>query len=183
MLESDFNEVLQGFYANREDQLKRRTLVRTLFATIEGTIFSLKQTALEFFRLRGVEIPPSEYAALAEETYALKENGELRIASQFIRLPANIRFAFSEYGKAMNMDFSVNVNDPKWNDLRKAIEVRNRLMHPKAPADLVVSDADIESVLNAAIWFREQIQLLIQENLPKIRAELLNDFHSSAKAR
>ena len=81
------------------------------------------------------------------------------------------------------MGFSANVNDPKWNDLRKAIEVRNRLMHPKAPADLLVSDADIESVLNAAIWFREQIQHLIQENLPKIRAELLNDFHSSAKAR
>jgi len=145
---------------NASDQYSRRTLVRTLFAMIEGVVFALKQRVLEEHRIGRIELSTAEYAVLAEESYDLKDSGQTKTSSNHQRPKANVKFAFPIHARALGGHFELQPSleqDPRWQSFCRSIEIRNRLVHPKSLEDLIVSDSDLKDVLDAAAWFRGQL--------------------------
>jgi len=146
------------------DQFCRRTLVRTLFAMIEGSVFALKQLILEEHRIIGkIELSPAQYAILSEEKYDLEESGVLRTLNTHPKLESNIKFTLPFYAHALGMSFEFDPplgEEPGWGSLCQAHKKRNRLMHPKSQDDLTVSDGDLDDTLSAASWFIEQLDRL-----------------------
>ena len=158
--------------AQSDDQFKRRTYVRTVFASIEGETFRRKQAALTWAELRQeilgvsssreqlekvthVELTGAELALIREEQYELNNKGEARIGKKFLKAADNLRFSFKLYAKATNSSYELDVGGIGWYSFLKALAVRNRISHPKHERDLVITDEDLDSVQKAAEWHRD----------------------------
>lgn len=164
---------------DEDDQFYRRTLVRTLFAMVEGAVFALKQEALEQYRIGKLELSPGEHAMLSEVSYSLKKSGAVNESSCYPKLIANIKFTFPICARAWGTLFEFDPplsKEPKWGKFCQAIEIRNRLMHPKSLEDLEVQDSDLTDVLDAASWFSEQL-----DRLDQITLEVLKQLLSHAE--
>jgi hypothetical protein len=143
-----------------EEQLQRRIMVRTLFAWIEGTVHALKRQVLEYYTEGRIELSQAEYAILREESYRLKDSGKTHAATTYPRTLPNVKFTFPIYARTwgITFEFTPPLNqDPRWQSLCQAYEVRNRLTHPKSAADLTVSDVELEKVKEASRWFVDQL--------------------------
>ena len=135
--------------AAHDDQYRRRTLVRTTFAAIEGWSYALKQAALEHATQTPDLFSAAELACLREESYDLSERGEARVGRKILRTVPNTRFALRMFLRCEGVDDS-HFNDRDsaefWSAFQRANDVRNRIVHPKQAADLTISDEELELV-------------------------------------
>lgn len=135
---------------DKENAHFRRAYVRSVFALIEGTTFRMKQLALDYNVDR---LSSAEITLLQEESYSLGDTGQLRVRQAHLQCLPNVRFAFRSLAKARGIDFRPNVSGKGWEALRESVRVRDRLMHPKDPKDLLVSDEERDLVSKAFRWF------------------------------
>ena len=98
-------------------------------------------------------VSDGELAMLIDEQVQVKNNGDVDVTKSFLDFKRNFKFAFKSavkiFDAPISLDFS---NDPGWSSLNKAIEIRNRLMHPKPSESMNVSDQDIDFVRKAYCW-------------------------------
>lgn len=151
--------------------LERRLVVRSTFAAIDAVAYRLKQVALEPKRVG--QLTPGERALCIEESYELKEEGEVWVRPARLRFLPNLRFAFAVASKAENLSFALDVSTAGWQALRSGAKVRDRLMHPKTVADLTVSNEEIESVIQAFRWFEEQMVAWFEASTRALAARLV----------
>jgi hypothetical protein len=98
-----------------------------------------------------------------EESYELKDNGEIKTRSARLRTLSNLRFAFSIFGKSQQIDFAIDTSGTEWTNLVNSLKVRDRLTHPKNASDLCVSDDEIRQAVTSMFWFESQmVELLLQ---------------------
>lgn len=131
----------------------RRTLVRTSFAFIEGMVHRMKQLAFEVYSYEGISLSRSEVAMLLEESYELNDKGEAISKANYMHITKNARFAFKSLARAYRVNHELNVDDAGWDNFKKALKIRDRLMHPKSSSDLIVDDRDVAIVDTAVGWF------------------------------
>ena len=135
---------------------KRRTFVHTLFAFIEGEIYRRKQVALAIYDAHGVAFSEAEIAMLKEKSYDLDRRGKVTLQQKFLRLENNLKFSFDVFARSFNTKFEIQLeNDNRWESFLKAIEIRNKITHPKNETDLIISDTDLEHIQKAFHWFAE----------------------------
>lgn len=82
----------------------------------------------------------------------------------------NIKFAFRTYARAHMTDYELNIGNSKWDDFKKSLTVRDRLMHPKRVEDLEVSDEEMDRLQRAYDWFTAatlEVMNLSLENMTK----------------
>lgn len=133
--------------------IKRRLIVRNVFAFIEGMIFQMKQVALLFEQETPGVLSSQEVALAKEKEYALNEKGEIEERTAKIRLKPNFLFAFKLFAKAGGLDEAPNLaGHSRWQDLGAAVTVRDRLMHPKKPEDMIVTDLEMQKVIRTYQW-------------------------------
>lgn len=166
-LTKDVYLVQEDLKTDRDNQLKRRILVRTLFAAIEGIVYALKQNILDLSEVQNiplfsynVNLSSSEYAMLAEEEYYLDNGGVARTSVKFLRLSENLRFTFSILARVYELECEIDVGASGWSDFKQALQIRHRLTHPKSVDDLVVDDLQLDIVSNVIQWFCNQVYQL-----------------------
>lgn len=136
-----------------DNQFWRRTLVRSSFAFIEGMVHRMKQLAFEVCSYEGISLSRSEAAMLLEEGYELNDKGEAISKMNYMHITKNVRFAFKLLARAYGVNHELKVDDAGWDNFKKALKIRDRLMHPKSSSDLNVDDADGTTVGEAFGWF------------------------------
>ena len=141
----------------------RRELIRTVFAAIEGLHWQLKQDVLRHAEVV-TRLSPHEHAALMEETYSVDEKGAVRAQPRFLPLPTAIRLVVSIV-KRYRPEYEVDFAHAGWANLRAAIDVRNRLVHPKALTELMVSDQEILQALSAFNWLLALVIEVLRETV------------------
>jgi hypothetical protein len=135
----------------------RRQYVRSVFAMIEGTIYVMKLLA----KRPDIErFSAAELSLLSEESYDLNDMGKPIIRPHYLKLEKNIKFSFSMYAKSCDVSYILPVQEPGWNALKQSIKVRNRLMHPKNPGDLDVTNDELNNVEIADEWFNQKYREL-----------------------
>jgi hypothetical protein len=127
--------------------------VRSVFAFMEGVTYRMKILAFEDKDKSGVNFSPAELAFLLEEDFDLNEKGEVVSVPAKIPLTKNIRLAFNTITRATSVNFDLQVGDVGWDALKKSAKVRDRLMHPKSIANLVISNDDVDLVIKGSAWF------------------------------
>lgn len=155
----------QGNLSSEDEQFWGRTFVRTMFAMIEALIYTMKQTALAAHFHGDSIFSPIELSFLNEESYELEKTGKVNIREGYATLPFlhNFRFAFKAFARACDSDFELNVGDSvKWGAFREAIEIRNRITHPKSQEDITISSEEINTTIQAFTWFLENFATLQQ---------------------
>jgi hypothetical protein len=142
-----------------ESKFEVRQLVRSAFAYIEAVTFSVKCKAAERCMDKNIPITISERYFAAEVRYDLTDKGEIIERPAQIRLTQNIRFAFNLLARANQIEPLFDPSSKWWSCLRKAIKVRDRLMHPRMPGDLDISTDELLAVMDAKDGFEK---LLLQ---------------------
>jgi hypothetical protein len=142
-----------------DNQFTRRAYIRSMFAMIEGSIWVLKQTVLHAPTADGKpkRLSIAEYALLSDKSFELKNNGETKEQTKYLKLPENFKFTFNILSKSFGIKFDLGIGSTAWQNFLKAQEIRNRITHPKTAAEFEVSNAEILVCTEACSWFNELI--------------------------
>lgn len=147
-----------------DSQFTRRQAVRAVFALIEGDTYARKHVALagddlaqRYAESLNIWFEPQfsmeERTLLREEQYELKDNGMPKTAQKFLKLLANVRFSFNAYARTIKGSYTLDVSGDGWQSLQRALEIRNRITHPKSTESLHISDSDRDDVDAAGNWY------------------------------
>jgi hypothetical protein len=127
-----------------------RSSVRNLIACIEGSVYAMKCWALD---MNFDNLSPQEKDIIGEKVYYLDDNGEIKSQKARIRIPPNMIFAFRILSQAEGVDNPLITSDHRWDSLKTAIKIRNRLVHPKSAEDLTLTSKDLVLVVDAIQFF------------------------------
>tara|TARA_A200000113_G_scaffold220661_1_gene231179 strand:+ start:538 stop:1125 length:588 start_codon:yes stop_codon:yes gene_type:complete len=136
-----------------EHEFNARQLVRAGFAYIEGVSFAMKIAAIDDAIENGIELTQAEIDFAFEVSHQLNEKGNVVEVSAHINLTKNIKFAFNLYSKAHSLNQSFDAGLTWWSDLKKAIKIRDRLMHPRSPENLDIEPNEVITVISAVRGF------------------------------
>jgi hypothetical protein len=142
-------EIAQKALAGSDSQFARRTLVRTVFAAVEGICWEIK-----WFVYRQVEgeLLPYERVAVLGESYAVFKSGKISKKSNYMPTITLIRLLINLV-KKFDQVYEADLGGEGWSGFQHAVEVRNRITHPKRAIDLDVSDEDVIKTSAGYKWF------------------------------
>ena len=152
----------RGILRASDTPYNRRTLFRTFFAAVEATMFMLKHIPLEAVARSPRLFTHAELSVLMEETPTLQENGTVTVRSRFEHIAANLRFLASALGRVSKRFPSVPVSHASWAAFQRSVRVRNRVVHPKRHADVVITDAELADLYAAEAWFRTWVNAVFK---------------------
>lgn len=162
---------------------KARNVVRTFFAYLEGTVYSLKVYADIQFKNSLSPLKPHEIDAVYEETHTINEKGIVETKSMNIRLIPNILFMIKLQKRVHGISKDLDKNSEWWALLKESVEVRNRITHPKTIEDIHITRDEIENILLVAEGFNELLTNFLGPRpwvLPNLWDKIKASFHKEA---
>ncbi len=133
-----------------DSQQSRRDLIRSVFAAVEGLVWTYREHIVS--AAREIEIISyEEELALSEVSYRVTEQGKVIEQTRFIAMPAIIRLT-TRIALRLDSSLDIRFDSVGWNQLRRSIEIRNRITHPKSEADLLIDESDISACLAGFFW-------------------------------
>jgi hypothetical protein len=147
-----------------DNPIHRREAVRSIFAAIEGFLWQLKQDVYsrgDYF-LHGLSV--HEQAAILEEAYVVDGNGNVRATPRFLPLATNIRLVVSIIQR-YRPNYKIDFGHRGWSNLKTAIEIRHRLVHPKSLGDLIVTTTEVHEAISAFSWVLALVIEVLRESV------------------
>lgn len=155
---SDLRHASSEMKANPNDQFWRRTAIRTLAATLDGLIFSLKQTAL-------ATGPMNDFSFNEEELTFLSEEATEAVSGKRPKLPGfreNLKRTIKLFSKIHKIPCPTDFNHAGFTSLCETYELRHRLMHPKSYWTFAVSDEEKQKAAEGMHWLDVELQRLFE---------------------
>ena len=122
---------------------------------MEAFAFGTKQLLATFGEFPWIKLSPHDVLLLREEAYEIANNGEVKLkGDRFVRIETNLKFVAKTAARALEFEHNLDTNGEGWRALLQTFDIRNRLVHPKAAADLLVSDDETTVVAKAQDWFQ-----------------------------
>lgn len=165
----DVEECREALKVN-DTQFGRRNYIRAVFAMIEAYTYVMKQDSLRVYKLLSdfrrlkkatgsteetsyTELSLGDYTVLQEKNFYLTDKGRVGEAKAKLSLLPNVLYSFRVFAETHQIDFKLDISGNGWDSLRKAVQIRNRITHPKETADLTITDEEAEFVIIAWAWF------------------------------
>jgi hypothetical protein len=178
-LESDVHRCEALCAAMPDDRFARRTLVRTVWAEIEG----LCASAIDWARYYASDASTLKGRYTEAERIALRgvvahvENGAARLVeSGYLRTKEMLKFALTLVGRGAATLLAVDYGDGGWSALIESLVVRHRLMHPKCADDLLVTDEEMQKLERGRSWFITTYKARDRAEQATIAAEITEGF-------
>ena len=131
----------------------KRNAVRAVFAFIDGchnfVRSHVESQASVYKHLYSV----SDLAVLREESPYVDERGNVKTRQLKVPLITSIKALVKLLEKNNAAKHEVDLTHPGFLALAKAVEIRNRVVHPKCAKELDLSESDIQLVANAFNWY------------------------------
>ena len=145
------NDVVSALQRMREADTPthRREFVRAVVTAIEGLHWSLKDNLLWQSRRH---LSLHEQAAMLDQSYFVDDKGKVHTQPRFLPLTTAIRLVIDVI-KRLRPEYTIDLSHPGWEGLKRTIEVRNRLVHPKRLEEFSVTDAEVDAAGRAFYWF------------------------------
>jgi hypothetical protein len=120
---------------------------------LEALIYAWKQMAVEYHPDPDCKVITQAERVFAEEKeYGLSDKGDVEIRRGKVGLKTNIKFAYKLLAKAGSIPLELDVSGTGWQSLVKAIEIRDRITHPKNTNDLILTADENNTVSRAFGW-------------------------------
>jgi hypothetical protein len=164
------------------DQGAKRDFVRTSFAAIEGAVWNFREH-IRAIAMATSALSDAERTVLNEIAYTVDKTGRLSPQAKFLTLPAAIRLC-ARIGARIAPQTSMDFSGAGWQNLTAAINIRNRITHPKSLDDLMLTEGDLRSCNDALHWFLEASTQLMEATVFAARnhvegvRDILNDLKS-----
>jgi len=151
----------------------RRAFIRAVFAFVEGCTYRFKLLALSYATHRSNSLSIGEISVLSGQTFRVDDSGRIRVRRLQISPSANLQMTTRLAARCFNVDTPKPTDSKRgWNRFNKAVQLRNRITHPNAAAELAVSDAELQLVNHAFIWSVSILALLLTAVLEKLVGEV-----------
>lgn len=140
-------------------QTARRDVVRASLAAIEGMTWVAREhvrTVLAELE----QLTPVADLAMRELSYSVSEGGQPKEQVRALPLVTAVRLVVWQ-AKIISPEISVQFSAAGWSDLRQAVNVRNRITHPKPDQDLAISDNDLAVVESGMIWLLATVEYVM----------------------
>ncbi|MBK8509505.1 MAG: hypothetical protein V9G63_04095 [Candidatus Competibacter sp.] len=161
-------------FNEQDNQFNRRSVVRNIYAFVEGVIYTLKQDILVKLKYSyAINLEPEEILILREQTPQLEKSGKAKAVTKYVDLLSNIRASFYYYAKAFNIVYKLDISENHWTIFQKSLKVRHRITHPKAESDMDISNQELAEVYISYAWFKSCVTDMLN-----IRAETIKNRHS-----
>ena len=170
-LADDVDQLLTMLARDRQSQFARRTYVRALATFVEAWINAIKRLCTEAAHVAIQPLSDAELALLRDVSFDLNEKGEAVKKVKFLKFDQNFRFTFAADAKLMGSDVVLRTDQNGWTLFRNLIRLRNRLTHPRAAADLSVSDTELDNAEHAGDWFMMVTKELYDDAVKSYRAK------------
>jgi hypothetical protein len=182
----------RGHWAGRDAQFWRRAGVRALFGSLEAWCsFMRSSSCVLIAKRKEAGLLPAGEEERARELVLATDRHEVTVNEQGLpikrhrkvsfrpRLRAVIRLNCLAWGLSSTYA-DRHFGEASWQALSAAIKIRDRITHPHEPADINVSDADLDQVCQAWDWFADlfkDIETATSEAMAKLVAELERGNH------
>lgn len=138
-------------------QRLRRYALLTFAAYVEGVVNMRRALLAQMVRFDcGHDHVRAELAALHGEQYALSSDGTVSVRPKLQPMPDLIRFVYSLCQKIVPGYPHPTWSSAGWRDFRAALELRNRVVHPRLATDVSITDAEIRTFRSGARWFVDE---------------------------
>lgn len=153
LLLADINSLVDVYESDWSSQPLRRMFVRSCWALIEGEAYRVKQFTLRACELGGKSLPADEHTFLSEVQMVADQSGvvtksDVRKGS-LENLKQTLKIATCKFELGWNPDFS----NQGWKQLRRSLDLRNRITHPKTAVELVISDDELDAHRSGFAWY------------------------------
>lgn len=150
---------LAGDFSHAAD---RRAYVRTFLAMVEGAIACMKETLLDSQQLLAevmqleISFTQAELAILREKRFNLTSSGQAKESRlTLVDVPSNLRFTFNMLPRVWERELLIDYEkSQEWREFCAAVDIRNRLAHPREVSAFEVSDADLRTIEVAQQFFK-----------------------------
>lgn len=149
---ADQERIAQSCTMDLAEQFWRRIWILIASTHIDSQINCMKRIALAASKFSGVTFSD-------EETQFLTKPG-------FVPALKNIKLCWQVFRRALEEPDLQPNETGQWDAFACAINVSNRLVHPKRASDLKVSDEEFDAFTKGALWFTES-QAVLAENATK----------------
>lgn len=159
LLDEDVKQAREATLRN-PSEFNKRTLVRTCAALVEGLAYQMRQVTLETLRNTSL-LTSGDIAILRDNRYQLTVKGDVEERDNFQPTLSMLLFTLRVYAKNHGAVFIPNTSDNGWHCLRKAFQLRDRLMHPKSIQDLSITDDAGAEFTAGTKWWDDSIGQLL----------------------
>ena len=139
--------------------VSRRIAIRSMISSIEILLSEISAKLISMVRPPADGAPHDErhryffeLCALSNISYEIKQNGKLVIKTPRIRFENRVMFVIKLLDRTVGGQTRLKEIDG-WKEFHDAIEIRNRVTHPKTKDDLSVSQEDYDTVIKGLQWF------------------------------
>lgn len=157
LLLKDIQSLIDAYQDDWSSQPFRRMYVRSCWALIEGEVYRLKQYALRACELGGKSLCADEHTFLSEVQMIGDQDGVVKQrdvrSSPLENLKRTLKIATSKFELGWTPDFG----NQGWAMLRRSLDLRHRITHPKVIAELAISDDELDDHRNGVAWFLEAV--------------------------
>lgn len=159
-LYADLNFAFTEWLKQKESQFWRRTLIRCILVVTESSVWNMKNMVPKLADISGVQLTARELLTAKEVRIGLDKDGNESERPKFLPLRDNIKATFALFAKVHKATYAINSNQ-EFDALCVTYELRNRLMHPKIPSDVPVSDDDIRKSQRGIKWLSDEYVTLL----------------------
>lgn len=124
--------------------------MRIVLAAMEGAIWEVRQHVSSALSTYGALTPLADLA-LREVSYTVTAEGRIVEHARSLPLSTAIRLVVNQ-ATIISPGLEINFGGEGWAKVKDAIAIRNRITHPKASEEILVSDADLAGVWRALSW-------------------------------
>jgi hypothetical protein len=156
----DLNFAFDEWRKDTKNQFWRRTLIRCILVVIEASVWNMKNMVLKLSEISGVQLTPKESLLAQELRTTTEDDGQKGLAPKFLPFRDNIKETFKLFAKVHRATYTLNA-DKGFDALCSTYELRNRLMHPKIPSDIPVSDDDVRQSQLGVKWLNDEYHTLL----------------------
>lgn len=131
----------------------RRSAVRAVFAFIDGCHEFVRGYVRDQARLFAHAYSVADLAVLSEESPYVDERGNVKVRPLRVPLVTSIRALVKLLEKNNDASHTVDLAHPGFAALSRALQIRNRIVHPKSIEDMELTDEEMQDVKDAFVWY------------------------------
>jgi hypothetical protein len=140
-------------------QTARRDVVRASLAAIEGMTWVAREHVRRVLA-ELEQLTPIADLAMRELSYSVSERGQPVEQMRALPLVTAVRLVVWQ-AKIISPEISVQFSAAGWSDLRQAVDIRNRITHPKPDQDFAISDDDLAVVGSGMSWLLATVEYVM----------------------
>jgi hypothetical protein len=125
---------------------------------IEGEVFRLKQFTLRVCELGGKSLSLSEHKLLSEVLMLGRDGGCIEREDVRESVHENLKRTLKIASYKFELGWTPDFGNQGWAMLRRSLDLRHRITHPKIAAELAISGGELDVHRSGLTWFLETVQ-------------------------